>query len=43
MGRTSITIAQWQGQTAEVRALLEATEIVLRGGIKARVARAAIT
>lgn len=43
MGRTSITIAQWQGLTAEVRALLEATEIVLRGGIRARVLRAAIT
>ena len=43
MGRSSETIAHWQGQTAEVLALLEATEIVLRGGIKARVLRAAIT
>ncbi len=43
MGRSSITIAQWQGQTAEVRALLEATEVILRGGIKDRVPRALIT
>ncbi len=43
MGRSSETIAHWQGQTAEVRALLESTEIILRGGIKARVPRAAIT
>ena len=43
MGRDTETIAHWQGQTAEVRALLESTEIILRGGIQARVARAAIT
>ena len=43
MGRSSETIAQWQGQTAEVRAVLESTEIILRGGIRDRVARAAIT
>lgn len=43
MGRDTETIAQWQGQTAEVRALLESAEIILRGGIKARVPRAAIT
>ncbi len=42
MGRDSETIAQWQGQTAEVRAVLESTEIILRGGIKARVPRAGI-
>ena len=42
MGRSSETIAHWQGLTAEVRALLEATEIVLRGGIRARVPRASI-
>jgi hypothetical protein len=43
MGHSSDTIAQWQGQTAEVRALLESTEIILRGGIRERVPRSAIT
>ena len=43
MGRSSETIAQWQGQTAEIRAVLESTEIILRGGIKGRVSRAEIT
>ena len=43
MGRDTETIAHWQGQTAEVRALLESTEIILRGGIGARVLRAEVT
>lgn len=43
MGRSSDTIAQWQGQTAEVRAVLESTEIILRGGIRERVPRGAFT
>ncbi len=42
MGRDTETTAQWLGQTAEVRALLESTEIILRGGIRARVPRASI-
>ena len=43
MGHSSDTIAQWQGQTAEVRAILESTEIILQGGIRKRVPRGAIT
>lgn len=43
MGRDTETIARRQGQTAEVRALLEASEIILRGGIRARVSRGLIT
>lgn len=43
IGRDTETIAQWQGQIAEVRALLESTEIILRGGIRERVPRGAIT
>ncbi len=43
MGRNTETIAQWQGQSAKVRALLESTEIILRGGIRAQVTRASIT
>lgn len=43
MGRDTKTIAQWQGQTAEVRALLEPAEIILRGAIRERVPRASIT
>ena len=43
MGREAETVAQWQGQSAEVRALLEPGEVILRGGIRDRVPRAAIT
>jgi hypothetical protein len=43
MGRDTETIAHWYGQTAEVRALLESTEIILRGGIRDRVGRAEVT
>ena len=43
MGHETETISQRQGQTAEVRALLESTEIILRGGIRERVPRGAIT
>ena len=43
MGREAETFAHWQGQSAEVRALLESGEVILRGGIRDRVPRAAIT
>lgn len=43
MGREAETIAQWQGQTAEIRAHLESTEIILRGGISDRVPRPSIS
>lgn len=43
MGRTAETIAHWQGQSAEVRALLESGEVILRGGIRDRIPRWAIT
>ena len=42
MGREAIAICTWQGQTAEVTALLESQEIILRGGIKAKFPRATI-
>lgn len=43
MGREAICTATWQGATAEVKVLLESTEIILRGDIRARIARAGIT
>jgi hypothetical protein len=43
MGRTAETFAQWQGQSAEVWALLEPNEVILRGGIRDRVPRASIS
>lgn len=43
MGRETICTATWQGATAEVKVLLESTEIILRGDIRARIARAGIT
>ncbi len=43
MGRTTETFAQWQGQSAEVLALLEPSEVILRGGIRDRVPRASIS
>ena len=36
------TFAHWQGQHSEVRALLESSEVILRGGIRVRFPRAAI-
>jgi len=36
MGREAITRAEWQGEVAEVKALLEAHELILRGEIKLR-------
>jgi hypothetical protein len=43
MGRMAETFAQWQGQSAEVLALLEPHEVILRGGIRDRVPRASIS
>ena len=43
MGREAETFAHWQGQSGEVRALLESGEVILRGGIRDRIARSAIT
>ena len=36
MGHETITRAAWQGEVAEVKALLESTELILRGDIKLR-------
>jgi hypothetical protein len=43
MGREAVAVAHWNGEIAEVKALLEATEIILRGEIRARVSRATIS
>jgi hypothetical protein len=43
MGREAVCVAQWRGAVEEVKALLESQEIILRGAIKARVARARIS
>jgi hypothetical protein len=43
MGRETVAVAHWNGKTAEVKALLEATEIILRGEIRAKISRLAIT
>ncbi|HEX7659236.1 MAG TPA: hypothetical protein VF444_07125 [Pseudonocardiaceae bacterium] len=39
MGRETVTTAEWRGARAEVRALLESQEIILRGAIRARIPR----
>jgi hypothetical protein len=43
MGREAIAVAHWKGEIAEVKALLESTEIILRGEIRARIPRATIS
>lgn len=43
MGREAIGKARWGGETGEVKALLESQEIILRGEIRARIARSAIS
>lgn len=43
MGREAIAQCSWAGQTAEAKVLLESQEIILRGGIKARIPRSSIT
>lgn len=42
MGREAVAVARWRGEVAEVKALLESQEIILRGAIKARIARSGI-
>lgn len=43
MGREAVAIAHWRGEVAEVKVLLESSEIILRGAIKARIARADVS
>ena len=43
MGREATAHCQWAGQSGEAKVLLEAQEIILRGAIKARIPRSAIT
>jgi hypothetical protein len=43
MGREAECVARWRGQAAEVKALLESAEIILRGGIKAKIPRSNIS
>jgi hypothetical protein len=43
MGREAIAQCSWQGQSGEAKVLLESQEIILRGTIKARIARSEIT
>lgn len=43
MGRETVAVARWRGAVEEVKALLESTEIILRGAIKARIARSNIS
>ncbi|MFM6933458.1 MAG: hypothetical protein ACKOUT_14590 [Novosphingobium sp.] len=43
MGREAIAQCRWQGQSGEAKVLLESQEIILRGPIKARIARTGIT
>jgi hypothetical protein len=42
VGRETIAVVYWRGQSAQTRVLLEASELILRGGIKERIARSAI-
>lgn len=41
MGREAIATCHWRGEAAEVKALLEGREIILRGAIRLRLDRAA--
>lgn len=43
MGREAVAVARWGGAVEEVKVLLEAHEIILRGAIKARIPRAGIS
>ncbi|MFM5907479.1 MAG: hypothetical protein ACKOPO_07835 [Novosphingobium sp.] len=43
MGREAMAECTWAGQNAEARVQLESQEIILRGAIKARIARSGIT
>jgi hypothetical protein len=39
MGREALATCNWQGETTQVKALLEATEIILRGDVRLRLLR----
>ena len=43
MGRQASALCHWKDQRAQVDALLESTEIILRGDIRARISRASIS
>jgi hypothetical protein len=43
MGREAEATVQWRGQTGLSKVMLESTEIILRGGIRGRIARADLT
>jgi hypothetical protein len=43
VGREAVTRVEWRGEVAEVKALLESREIILRGDIKARLPFASVT
>jgi hypothetical protein len=43
MGREAVAVCHWKGEVAEVKALLESAEIILRGDIRARIPRSTIT
>jgi len=43
MGREAVAMCRWQGKVAEVKALLESHEIILRGDIRAKISRATIS
>jgi hypothetical protein len=43
MGREAVAVAHWNGAIAEVKALLESSEIILRGEIRAKIPRATIS
>jgi hypothetical protein len=42
MGRETVALVNWRGVTAETKLLLEASELILRGGLKDRIPRSAI-
>jgi hypothetical protein len=43
MGRETTALVRWQGLEAEAKVLLESSELILRGGVKARFPRDSIT
>jgi hypothetical protein len=43
MGRELTAVCRWRGETVEAKVLLESTELILRGALKARIPRSGIT
>jgi hypothetical protein len=43
MGRESTAVCHWDGKSAETKVLLESTEIILRGELRAKIPRASIS